>query len=102
LFSYFPQVQELDATYKLQHGIVAETYHAEDDSHVEDESHSEESDTHAEDDTHDTDEIAIPEGDIVTVNAIVQQYDWVPELGLALSFYLDGLSLLFGLIITGI
>lgn len=29
-------------------------------------------------------------------------YPWVPELGLALAFYLDGLSLLFGLIITGI
>ncbi|MDQ7035358.1 MAG: proton-conducting transporter membrane subunit, partial [Anaerolineae bacterium] len=27
---------------------------------------------------------------------------WVPELGLTLSFYLDGLSLIFGLIITGI
>ncbi|MFN8375045.1 MAG: hydrogen gas-evolving membrane-bound hydrogenase subunit E [Anaerolineae bacterium] len=27
---------------------------------------------------------------------------WVPELGLTLSIYLDGLSLLFGLIITGI
>ncbi|HEX2619725.1 MAG TPA: proton-conducting transporter membrane subunit, partial [Phototrophicaceae bacterium] len=27
---------------------------------------------------------------------------WVPELGLSLSLYLDGLSLLFGLIITGV
>ncbi len=27
---------------------------------------------------------------------------WVPELGLSLSFYLDGLSLLFGLVVTGI
>ncbi|MBE2268271.1 MAG: DUF4040 domain-containing protein, partial [Anaerolinea sp.] len=29
-------------------------------------------------------------------------YPWVPELGLSLAFYLDGLSLLFGLIITGV
>ncbi|MFN8530572.1 MAG: hydrogen gas-evolving membrane-bound hydrogenase subunit E [Anaerolineae bacterium] len=29
-------------------------------------------------------------------------YEWVPELGLTLSFYLDGLALLFGLIITGV
>ena len=31
-----------------------------------------------------------------------EQYDWIGSLGLALSFRLDGLSLLFGLIITGI
>ena len=35
-------------------------------------------------------------------NAIVQSFDWVPSLGISLSFYLDGLSLLFALIITGI
>jgi multicomponent Na+:H+ antiporter subunit A len=29
-------------------------------------------------------------------------YPWVPVLGINLSFYLDGLSLLFGLLITGI
>ena len=28
--------------------------------------------------------------------------EWVPELGLSLSFYLDGLSLIFSLIVTGI
>ncbi|MCY4145066.1 MAG: proton-conducting transporter membrane subunit [Chloroflexi bacterium] len=33
---------------------------------------------------------------------VIQQLDWVPALGISLSFYLDGLSLLFGLIITGI
>jgi len=27
---------------------------------------------------------------------------WIPELGLTISFYLDGLSLLFGLVVTGI
>ena len=34
--------------------------------------------------------------------AIVQAFDWAPSLGVSLSFYLDGLSLLFGLIITGV
>ncbi len=29
-------------------------------------------------------------------------YDWLPSLGLRLSFYVDGLSLLFALLITGI
>ncbi len=32
----------------------------------------------------------------------IQSFDWVPSLGISLSFYLDGLSLLFALIITGI
>ena len=32
--------------------------------------------------------------------AIIQVFDWAPSLGISLSFYLDGLSLLFGLIIT--
>ena len=32
----------------------------------------------------------------------VEQYQWIESLGLALSFRLDGLSLLFGLIISGI
>jgi len=34
--------------------------------------------------------------------AVVQAFDWAPSLGVSLSFYLDGLSLLFGLIITGV
>jgi NADH:ubiquinone oxidoreductase subunit 5 (subunit L)/multisubunit Na+/H+ antiporter MnhA subunit len=33
---------------------------------------------------------------------ITQTLNWIPSLGISLSFYLDGLSLLFGLIITGI
>ncbi len=33
---------------------------------------------------------------------IVQRLEWMPALGISLSFYLDGVSLLFGLIITGI
>lgn len=33
---------------------------------------------------------------------IIQRLEWMPALGISLSFYLDGLSLLFGLIITGI
>lgn len=35
-------------------------------------------------------------------NALVESHAWVPELGLELSFRLDGLSLLFALIVTGI
>ncbi len=34
--------------------------------------------------------------------AVTRLIEWVPELSLSLSWYLDGLSLLFGLIITGI
>jgi len=34
--------------------------------------------------------------------AIVQSWDWVPQLGLSLAFYLDGLSLIFGLVISGV
>ena len=33
---------------------------------------------------------------------IVQSIDWMPSLGISLSFYLDGLSLIFALIITGV
>ncbi|MDE2634757.1 MAG: proton-conducting transporter membrane subunit, partial [Chloroflexota bacterium] len=33
---------------------------------------------------------------------ITQTLTWIPSLGISLSFYLDGLSLLFALIITGI
>jgi multicomponent Na+:H+ antiporter subunit A len=33
---------------------------------------------------------------------ISEAYPWVPGLGLSLSFYLDGLSLLFALLITGV
>lgn len=40
---------------------------------------------------------AVAEGNILT-----EQIAWSPALGLALSFRLDGLSLFFGLIITGI
>ncbi len=33
---------------------------------------------------------------------IIQTVDWIPSLGITLSFYLDGLSLIFALVITGI
>jgi multicomponent Na+:H+ antiporter subunit A len=42
----------------------------------------------------------IPE--IAAGRTITQIYPWVPELGVNLSFHLDGLSLLFALMITGI
>ena len=35
-------------------------------------------------------------------NVIIQTIEWIPSLGISLSFYLDGLSLLFALIITGV
>jgi len=35
-------------------------------------------------------------------NVIIQAYDWAPSLGVRFSFYLDGLSLLFSLLIAGI
>ncbi len=35
-------------------------------------------------------------------NSLMERYAWVPELGLELTFRLDGLSLLFALIVTGI
>lgn len=34
--------------------------------------------------------------------AIVQTIEWIPSVGMTLSFYLDGLSLMFALIVTGI
>lgn len=34
--------------------------------------------------------------------AVIQTIDWIPSVGMTLSFYLDGLSLMFALIITGI
>lgn len=34
--------------------------------------------------------------------AIVQTIDWIPSVGMTLSFYLDGLSVMFALIVTGI
>ena len=35
-------------------------------------------------------------------NVVEQKMDWIPSLGISLSFYLDGLALLFALIVTGI
>lgn len=92
LISFFPQVQELDQSYKLQNGIVAEEHPGEEESHDEE--------TGSEEESHSEESVAVE--DTVTVNAVVQEFQWVPELGLSLVFYLDGLSLLFGLIITGI
>jgi multicomponent Na+:H+ antiporter subunit A len=41
-------------------------------------------------------------GQIANGNPATAQRTWVPELGVSLSFYLDGLSLLFALLITGV
>ena len=47
-------------------------------------------------------ELAEAEANAPADNAIIRELQWVPELGLALTFYLDGLSMLFALVITGI
>lgn len=42
-------------------------------------------------------------GPVVTqLNVVVQHVQWIPSLGISLSFRLDGLSLIFALLITGI
>ncbi len=40
--------------------------------------------------------------DITAGNPVVLAYEWVPALGVNLDFYIDGLALLFALLITGI
>ena len=40
--------------------------------------------------------------DVTESGAFIFTIEWVPQLSLALSFYLDGLSLLFGVVVTGI
>lgn len=90
LLSYFPEVQSIDNAYKEQHGIALEDSHGEEES----ETHEETSDEEV---NHSTEE-----SELMTVNAVTQSIEWIPELGLSLSFYLDGLSLIFGLIVTGI
>ncbi len=105
LATYFPQIQDLDKAYKEQQGIVYEyaDSHSEDGTYTEDET-SATSETTSESETQETDTVAdeVATENTIYVNAIVDEFVWVPELGLSLSFYLDGLSLLFGLIITGI
>lgn len=41
-------------------------------------------------------------GRVAAGEVLAVSIDWVPSLGIALSFYLDGLSLLFALLISGI
>lgn len=40
--------------------------------------------------------------EVLSQNAVVQQVPWIPSLGISLSFRLDGLSLIFALLISGI
>lgn len=40
--------------------------------------------------------------DVLELNTVVEQVDWIPSLGITLSFRMDGLALLFVLLITGI
>jgi multicomponent Na+:H+ antiporter subunit A len=41
-------------------------------------------------------------GPVAAGRAVAVSYPWAPDLGVSLSFYLDGLSLLFALLICGI
>jgi len=41
-------------------------------------------------------------GEVSSSEGVTSIYEWIPSMGISLSFYLDGLSLLFALIITGI
>lgn len=41
-------------------------------------------------------------GAVAAGETVIVSHPWVPQLGLTLSFYLDGLSLLFALLISGI
>ncbi len=103
LLGYFPQVQQIDTAYKQQRGIELSVHHAESDSHSSaDDAHSETSTEASTDTDNGTASDDSPAADSISNPAIVHTIEWVPELGLALSFYLDGVSLLFSLIVTGI
>ena len=39
---------------------------------------------------------------VQAAGAIIQTIDWAPSLGMSLTFYLDGLSLIFALIVSGV
>ncbi|MFN3616490.1 MAG: monovalent cation/H+ antiporter subunit A [Aquabacterium sp.] len=39
---------------------------------------------------------------VMAGQTLLSQYEWVPDLGLTIGFRLDGLALMFGLLITGI
>jgi len=109
LAGYFPQVQALDLQYKAQQGV--ETEHQGEEPH-NDEGEQTDSDAvilvqketsaAADNPSNDSDLESTSEEAAVSVNAITRDIVWVPELGLTISFYLDGLSLLFALIVTGI
>lgn len=120
LAAYFPQVQAIDTAYKEAKGI-ATTYSADshdetseadetsDDAPTDDDSANDALVSAAEVDSPETDEpiSSTDEGETEAnappaVNAVVQEITWVPALGLTLSFYLDGLALIFALIVTGV
>ncbi|MGE6606315.1 putative monovalent cation/H+ antiporter subunit A [Halomonas sp. NPDC076908] len=44
--------------------------------------------------------LAIQAPEVIENGSILLEWEWVPSLGISLSFMLDGLSLLFGLLIT--
>ncbi len=110
LASTFPQLQSLDEAYNAQQGIAQDAY--ADEAHAEP---AEEADSVADAEAADTADTEGQSGgaeaqaaadeqaeEPLLSNALTQTIPWVPEFGLSFSFYLDGLSLLFGLIVTGV
>jgi NADH:ubiquinone oxidoreductase subunit 5 (subunit L)/multisubunit Na+/H+ antiporter MnhA subunit/multisubunit Na+/H+ antiporter MnhB subunit len=82
LASYYPELQALDTAYQEASGQTSES--------------------HTETSQPASDQPAETPAETLPPRAITQQIDWVPELGISFSIYLDGLALLFSLIITGI
>lgn len=116
LLAYFPQVQAADTAFKEAKALV-------EDSEPTSESVEEaETDVAAsqgfqeiirdETTTEPTEALDTPNADSELesvnanappkTNALVRTIEWVPAIGLNLVFYLDGLSLMFALIVTGV
>lgn len=108
LASNFPALQSLDEAYRIQQGIPLEEVHYGDEEHTDEETASNELGESASAATEEAEvesaaetEAAADE-ETILVNALTQTIPWLPEYGMSFSFYLDGLSLLFSLIVTGV
>ncbi|MCA9915852.1 MAG: hypothetical protein KC496_21005, partial [Anaerolineae bacterium] len=101
LASNYPALQSLDESYRIQQGIPLEEAHYGDEEHTEEVATSE-TQTAEEATSTETQSVETTSEERIPVNALTQTIPWVPEYGLTFSFYLDGLSLLFSLIVTGI
>lgn len=87
LLNYYPQVQALDNAYKEQKGLSLAEHGTENNEPL----------------TSPTEEQPAEFAESAKSDrAVIERFEWLPELGLTISFYLDGLALLFALIITGV